>query len=127
MEKFEVLATDNFKTKEIRTPKISSLGVKIENNLLEVNFNKLNIDSSEIEEIMKKYKLKKKYHRLKNGSFIELEDNPDVEFLDKLISDVDINYKNLEKGVIKLPVNRSLYLNELLKNVKGTEIVSNKD
>lgn len=127
MEKFEVLATDNFKTKEIRTPKISSLGVKIENNLLEVNFNKLNIDSSEIEEIMKKYKLKKKYHRLKNGSFIELEDNPDVEFLDKLISDVDINYKNLEKGVIKLPVNRSLYLNELLKNVKGTEIVANKD
>ena len=50
-----------------------------------------------------------------------------VEFLDKLISDVDINYKNLEKGVIKLPVNRSLYLNELLKNVKGTEIVANKD
>ena len=34
MNKFEVMATDSFKQKEIRMPKISSLGVKLENNLL---------------------------------------------------------------------------------------------
>ena len=31
-EKYEVLVTDNFKTKEIRQPKLGTVGVKIENN-----------------------------------------------------------------------------------------------
>ena len=34
MQQFEVLATDRFKKKEIREPKIENLGVRIENNLL---------------------------------------------------------------------------------------------
>ena len=34
MQKFEVLATESFKQKEIRTPQIGGLGVRIENNLL---------------------------------------------------------------------------------------------
>ena len=38
----------------------------------------------ELEEIMSKYNLKKKYHKLKDGSFINLEENPDMEFLDKI-------------------------------------------
>lgn len=69
MQKFEVLATDNFKTKEIIVPKAGALGVKIENNLLSVDLSQLNIETSELEEILEKYKLKKKYHRLKNGAF----------------------------------------------------------
>ena len=64
---------------------------------------------------MQKYQLKKKYFRLKDGSFLNLEENQDIEFLDKLITGMDIDYKDLEKDSIKLPVSRSLYLNELLK------------
>ena len=65
------------------------------------------------QKIVKKYNLKKKYHKLKDGSFINLEENPDMEFLDKMITGLDISYKDLEKGTVKLPVNRSLYLNQL--------------
>ena len=85
MKKFEVLVTDNFKQKEIKIPKISSLGVKQENNLLEIDFAKIDFDLKELSTIMEKYKLKKKYHRLKNGSFIDLEgENDTIEFLDNL-------------------------------------------
>ena len=38
MKKFEVLATDSFKKREIRQPKAESLGVRIENNLLNIDF-----------------------------------------------------------------------------------------
>lgn len=127
MKKFEVLATDNFKSKEIIKPKMSSLGVKIENNLLSVDLSQLNMDLEELEEIIKKYKLKKKYHRLKNGNFLNLEDSKEIDFIDKLISGTDSSYKELESGSIKLPVNRTLYLNQLLKEIKGTEIVKNKE
>ncbi len=127
MQKFDVLVTEKFKTKQIRQPKIESLGVKVENNLLEIDLKNLDIDSKELEEVMAKYALKKKYHRLKDGSFINLEENKQIEFLDKLVTGMDIDYKAIEKGEIKLPVNRSLYLEQLLKGIKGTEIVKNKE
>ncbi len=125
MQRFEILATEKFKAKQIRQPKIGSLGVKVENNLLTIDINHMDIDVKELEEIMSKYALKKKYHRLKDGSFVKLEENKEVEFLDQLVTGMDINYKELESGEVRLPVHRSLYLNQLLKGMKGTEITKN--
>ena len=127
MKKFEVLATDNFKAKEITKPKIGAVGVRVENNLLEIDMDKLNIDLSQLEDILQKYKLKKKYYRLKDGSFLDLQESNEIDFIDKLISGTDVDYKELESGTIRLPVNRTLYLNQLLKEIKGTEIVKNKE
>ena len=57
---------------------------------------------------MEQYHLKKKYHRLKDGSFLSLEENQEVEFIDKLVSGMNVGYKEIEKGEIRLPVNRTL-------------------
>lgn len=127
MQKYEVLVTDNFKTKQIKEPKIGTIGVKVENNLLNIDLSKLNISAQEIEEVMEKYKLKKKFHRLKNGEFLNLNQNEDIEFLDKLSSGMDINYKEIKNNTIKLPVNRTLYLNELLKKFKNTKTTKNNE
>ena len=127
MQKFEVLATENFKSKEIRKPKLGAIGVKIENNLLSIDFKKLNINVDEIKDVMQKYQLKKKYYRLKDGSFLNLEENEDIEFLDKLVTGMDLDYKDLENDSIKIPVNRSLYLNELLKKEQKINASKNKE
>lgn len=127
MQKFEVMVTDSFKSKEIKQPRIGSLGVKVENNLLTIDLNNLNIDIKDLQEIMTKYELKKKYHKLKDGSFVNLEENEDIEFIDKLITGMGITYKDIEKGNVKLPVNRSLYLNQLLKTVSNTQIKKNSE
>ncbi len=127
MQKFDVLATEKFKLKQIRQPKIGSLGVKVENNLLEMDLDNIDIDVKELEEIMSKYTLKKKYHRLKDGSFLDLEGNKEIEFLDKLVTGMGIDYKELESGTIQLPVHRSLYLNQLLKGIKGIQVVKNQE
>ncbi len=125
MQKFEVLVTDNFKTKEIKQPKLGNLGVKVENNLLSINLENLDLDIDELKSLMEKYKLKKKYHRLKDGSFIDLEENEEIDFFDKLITGIDINYKELKEGKITLPVNRTIYLNQLLKGINGVQVVTN--
>ena len=127
MQKFEVLVTDNFKSKEVVKPKIGSLGVKVENDLLTIDLSKIKFDIKELKDIMSKYKLKKKYHRLKNGTFFDLEDNKEIAFFDKLVGGMGLDYKDLEEGEIKLPVNRSLYLNQLLQGIKGTEIIKNQE
>ena len=126
-QKFEIMVTDKFKTKQIVQPKMGTIGIKIENNLLDVNIKNLNVDARELEDIIAKYQLKKKYYRLKDGSFIDLQENTQIDFLSKLVTGSDISYKDLEQGEIKLPVNRSLYLNKLLKEVKDVEIVKNSE
>lgn len=126
-ERFEVFVTENFRKKQIHTPKIGGIGVKVENNLLSINLEKINIDVKELQSMMEKYYLKKKYYRLKDGSFIDLENNKEIEFLDKLITGMDITYKELEDGKVNLPAYRSLYLNQLLKEIKGTEITKNSE
>ena len=127
MQKFEVMVTENFKKKQIRNTKMTGIGVRVENDLLSIDLSKIDIDPSELEDIMEKYSLKKKYYRLKDGSFINLEDNKEIEFLDKLSSGMGVNYKEIENGELRLPVNRTLYLNQLLKALKGTEIIKNQE
>ena len=64
---------------------------------------------------MEKYKLRKKYYTLTDGSFIDLEENETLDFLEKLNIDGSLNYEDLESGELDLPVYRTLYLDKLLK------------
>ena len=126
MEKFEVLVTDSFKKNEIRQPKIISVGVKIQNDLLKIDLSSMEFDKQELKEILNKYKMKKKYYRLKNGNFLSLENNEDLEFLNNLTEGMDIELKSITDGTIRLPINRSLYLNKLLNKLTDVEITEDE-
>ncbi len=134
MNDFEVLATDKFKNKQIRQPKISNIGIKIDNGLLELDISKINIDISEIKEVLKNYSIKKKYYRLKSGDYLNLANNEDLNLLEEMSETLDIDYNKATKGIIDLPINRSLYLEKLIdskrqisvsKNEKFTELIDN--
>lgn len=126
MNNFEILATDEFKKKQIRSPKVSNVGIKIENDLLKVNLNEFNFSPDELAEIMEKYKLKKKFVKLKDGSFINLEQNETLDFLDKLNIDGMLQYDSIVGGELELPVYRSLYLDKILKNT-NISVYKNKE
>lgn len=119
MQKFEVLVTDNFKKREIHKPKIGSIGVKIENNLLKIDISNIDFNIQEIKEIMQKYVLKKKYHRLKDGSFLDLQENETMDFISGLLENGDISYNEIKSGEINLPVSRSLYLDKILQKLNS--------
>ena len=125
ISKFEIMATNRFKEKQIIIPKINSIGVKIENNLLNIDLSEFDFDKTELEEIMKKYKLNKKFHRLKNGQFVDLKDNQSLDTLEKIVESSNIDYKELTSDNIKLPIYRSLYLDKILKqneiNIKQSD------
>ena len=116
------MATQNFKEKEIRQPKVGALGVRIENNLLQIDFSGLDFDVAELKDIMKQYKLKKKFHRLKDGSFLSLEENETMDFLDSMTENMGVNFEQMQSGELKLPIYRSMYLERLLQNMKTTTI-----
>ena len=117
MHKFEVLATDTFKQREIKKPKIGNIGIKLENDLLKIDLSKIDFNIEEIKSIMQKYKLKKKYHRLKDGSFLELEENETMDFIGSLLENEDISYKQIQEGELEMPISRGMYLDRLIQNL----------
>lgn len=125
MQKFGILVTDNFKLKQIKQPKIGNIGIKIENNLLHINLENLDFDKEELNNILNQYVLKKKYYRLKDGSFLKLEENEDIEFLENLKNGLEINYNEIKNGSITLPIYRGMYLEKILNKLKNNPI--NKD
>ena len=126
MHKFEVLATDTFKQREIRKPKIGNIGIKLENDLLKIDLSKIDFDIEEIRSIMQKYKLKKKYHRLKDGSFLDLEENETMDFISSLLENEDISYKQIQEGKLEIPISRGMYLDRLIQNL-NTNVEKNDE
>ena len=124
ISKFEVLATQEFRNKQVIRPKINSIGVRIENNLLQIDLSNIDIDKKEITEIMKKYKLKKRFHRLKNGEFVDLENSETMDILDKISDTTNASFEELISGELKLPIYRGMYLDKILK--KNENIVVKK-
>lgn len=117
-----MLATETFKKKEVHSPQMKTIGVRVENNLLQIDLSQIGIELSDLSEIMERYKLKKAFYRLKDGSFINLKQNETLTFLDNLNLDIESGYTNLKDGVITLQSYRSLYLEKCLKNLSNVEI-----
>lgn len=126
MKKFEVLVAKDFKKKDIKKIKIKSIGVKIENNLLDINLEDFKFNIYEIKDIINKYKLRKKFYRLKDGTYISLEKNSSLDFLENLTDNIEIEDENVEENSIKLPIYRALYLEKIFKNMPNTNIQKNE-
>lgn len=83
-------------------------------NMLEFDFNAEGIDRSELVDIMASLSKKKKYYRLKNGSFINLDSN-EFSQLNSFMEKLDIAPQMLEKDFIEIPRYRAAYLDQAIR------------
>lgn len=119
-----VHSTDAFdRLKVKRNPKVS-VGVRLDNNLLELNVKTDDISLEELAQIISSYRQKKKYHKLKDGSFIRT-DNETIEELEALLSSLNVSLKDFVKGKMNIPAYRSLYLDKLLE--ENDHLYENRD
>lgn len=124
MQKFEVFVTDKLKNKQIIKNKNLDVGIRINNNLLEIDLENLDFDESEIKEIFNRYKLKKKYFRIKDGSFINLESSS-IESLIKIHENFSVSEKEIASKKVKIPKYRAVALEKILSDDKS--IIYTKD
>ena len=69
----------------------------------------------DVNEIMKKYVLKKRFHRLRNGQFIDLEENSTLDMIENVAQNSNASYEKIVSEKISMPIYRSFYLDKLLK------------
>lgn len=109
----EVYVSDAIASLQKSSSTALSVGVKLENDLLQVNFEALGISNEDVIDILKSYRTKRSFHRLENGELIDLDDES-IKAANDLINDLDIDLDDLEDGTIFLDKSRSLYLNNLM-------------
>lgn len=110
----EVYATDAFKKIQIKPPVTASVGVRLHSDLLEMDFNWDGLDPAELIDVLHSYRQAKKYHRLRDGSFLNLQSDSLAEF-SELAEGLDLNSKEILSGKISVPKYRALYLDSLMK------------
>ncbi|MBD5526345.1 MAG: DEAD/DEAH box helicase family protein [Lachnospiraceae bacterium] len=101
------------------------VGVSLSEDLLELTMHTDELSREELIEILSKYDRKKKYFRLKNGSFILAEDEG-LQTLLNLRQDLNLTDAQLRKETVTLPKYRSLYLDHELQESRDVSTIRNK-
>lgn len=98
-----------------KTQKYSlTVGVKLENNLLEIDIESIDIPKEELSDILKAYRRKRKFYRLKNGKLLNLNSD-DLEELNQFVEDYHIPVSEIN-GKTTMPSYRMFALEDDMKN-----------
>lgn len=120
----EVFSTARFDSLGVKKKVKVSVGVRVQSDLLNLNLIS-DLEKDELLAVLSSYKQKKKYHRLRSGEFVDMNDKD----LDKLLSlkeEMNITDKKFLKEDIKLPSYRVLSLNEELNEFESIDVKRDK-
>ena len=114
----EVHATDRFQRTNIRKKPQITVGVRMESNLLKLQISSSDLTDEELIDVLNSYRQAKKYHRLRSGDFLQLEEGT-MEELSAFLKLSKADPKDFVKGDMEVPAYRALYLDKILeKNEK---------
>ncbi len=120
----EVQGTDRFQRLKVRKQPKLTVGVSVKSDIMNLSVFSDELTGGELLEVLNSYKRKKKYHRLKNGDFLDLDDHS-LEELAMMMDALRLSPKEFVKGKMKLPLYRALYLDKMLEQSEG--IYTNRD
>lgn len=129
MEEFmqlgEVYVSEAFKAVRVAAPPGISMGVSLNGSMLELSIDAGGLSEEELSEILKSYRLKKKYYRLKNGEFIRIEDTALAAF-SETAEGLQLSAAELSKEMLSVPVYRAMYLEHMLSD-SGIDFKRSRD
>jgi Superfamily II DNA/RNA helicases, SNF2 family len=111
----EVYISENFKNIKIVNPPKVTVGVSINSGWLDINIDTGNFPIEELEQVIDSYNKKKKFYRLKNGTFFNLEENL-FSSIAKITENLDISKDVKFSESMKLPEYRAFYIDKILKS-----------
>ena len=120
-----VFVSDKLKNFNVRPTVQPKVGVRTEGNLLELDISAFGYSKKELLEMLQSYRLGKKYHRFKDGSFSFINDS--MSELSEITTELNINDKAFLKDNISVPMYRMIYLNSLAKDLESTRISRSRE
>lgn len=117
--------SEDFRRLGIRNPGSFKAGVRInsEFNMLELDMSFDEVPKEELNELLHSFQIKKKYYRLKNGSFINLEDKT-ISEVSNILNSLSVNDKKFNQDLLLLEKHHAVYLDKAFAN---KELVLERD
>ena len=114
-EMAEIYYEEAFEKKPVKRFTPPAIGVSVnDENILELNFDKSEYDFDEMLGILSAYKEKRRYHRMKDGTFVTLGEQQ-LDTLAELAEEVAHkgDKKAVRDGRMELPISKALYLDAM--------------
>ena len=109
----DVYLSEDFKKIRIAEKVKIKTGLSVKGNLLKVSWDVDQMPAQEIEQILKAYRKKKKYYRLKTGELLNIQESG-MEVLGRLYDNLKMDLNDLKAGSMEVPLYRSLYIDHLV-------------
>ncbi|MBQ1312613.1 MAG: DEAD/DEAH box helicase [Blautia sp.] len=121
----QVKGTDAFRSNRVRQiPKVQ-VGVSVKSGLMDLSVTSKEVDEKELLELLHSYSLKKRFHRLRSGDFIDLSEDSELRSTLDFLTGMDLVPDEVIKENAHLPMYRALYLDRMLE--EHDHVVSNRD
>lgn len=122
----EVYYSDRFKEQKVYKSESISATVGEKGGFLEFSFDIDQVDPKEFNNILKAFRSNRKFYKLKNNSFISLEEKKTQGFLE-LVDNI-LGDKKLKGNKFEISKNKSIYLSDTIKDknlsfIKGNEAI----
>lgn len=121
----EIYASDRFESIKLRTPARPKVGIRPESNLLELDITDDNYTIEELIELLNAYRKGAKYHRLRDGSFADI--NSGIAELAEMTHALNLSDKAFLKEKISVPAYRMLYLDSLAADTDAMRVKRNSE
>ncbi|MBR6364972.1 MAG: DEAD/DEAH box helicase [Lachnospiraceae bacterium] len=122
-----VYASEDVKQIRVRPKSKIQVGVSLNGNLLDLKIEDTDgLTLKELAALLDQYRKKKKYYRLKDGSFFSLENDTQVlDEADRLFRELHVSTRSLgekRNDTLTLPVNRIFYLEQLARSLEDASV-----
>ena len=87
------------------------VGIGLSNNLLRLDFTSTDIPMDELAQVLASYRLKKKFHRLTDGTMLALESDA-LQEVDDMLNLYEVDLETMQDGIIMMPSYRLFSVNE---------------
>ncbi len=96
------------------------VGLSIDSNLVEISPIADEVPMNEVGALLESYRRNRRYHRLNNGSFVDLKD-ADLTELDRIATDFDLSEQQLDSGTISIPGFHAFLLDSQVDDANKSE------
>lgn len=86
-----------------------SLGLSVKSDLVEISTIADEIDPDEVAEVLNSYRRNRRFHRLRNGTFVDVGAIR-MDGIDEVAADLNLTRRDFEKGVVTVPGYAAYYL-----------------
>lgn len=122
----DVFLSKSLKGKFVDTKKQPSMGISVADGLITLDIDTGEFPVNELHALYDSFLKKKKYHKLKDGRFLFIEQSG-YEKMAEISHMLQLDEKELSKNKITLPAYRSLYLDSVIENSDSVETSKSRD